>query len=102
MAIDICPNRHLAVTGQVGSRPTLFVWDATTGEKKQKFELKKGARGVSAVAFSRDASLIACVDLHNDHNVHVFDVATGALRMSNKGGPDRVYDIKFSQQEGST
>jgi len=52
MAIDICPNRHLAVTGQVGSRPTLFVWDATTGEKKQKFELKKGARGISAVAFS--------------------------------------------------
>lgn len=100
-SIDLCSHRKMAVSGQVGSRPTVFVWNAITGEKMHKFELKKGARGVQAVGWAEDNSMFACVDLHNDHNVHVFNVEKGNLVMSDKGGPDRIMDVKWSRQPGS-
>jgi len=56
----------------------MFTWCAKTGEKKQRFKLGKGCRGIAAVALSQDGSLAACVDLHNEHQLHVFDTATGA------------------------
>ena len=55
----------------------MFTWDACTGEKIQRFKLPKGMRGINACAISTDKSLVACVDLHNDHNVHCFDANSG-------------------------
>lgn len=52
MAIALSSCRKLAVSGQVGSSPTVFVWDAETGEKKNRFKVSKGARGINAVALS--------------------------------------------------
>ena len=33
-ALSISSDRNLAVTGQVGSAPVAFLWDAETGEKQ--------------------------------------------------------------------
>ena len=73
-AITISADRNWAASGQVGSAPVAFVWNAKTGEKKQRYKLAKGARGVNAIAMSNDGSLVAMVDIHDDHNVYVFDV----------------------------
>ena len=63
LALAISSDRCTALTGQVGSAPCMFTWDAQTGEKKCRFKLAKGARGIAAVAISQDSSLVACVDL---------------------------------------
>jgi microtubule-associated protein-like 6 len=34
MCLKVCPARATAVSGQVGSKPTIFTWDACTGQKK--------------------------------------------------------------------
>lgn len=102
MAMDLCSHRKMCLTGQVGSSPTLFLWNAMTGEKIKKFQVSKGARAINACAISVDNKLIACVDLHNEHQVHVFDVSTGASCLKAKGDTNKIYDIKFSQQPGST
>lgn len=83
MCIKLCNHRKNAATGQVGSKPVVFTWDAATGEKKGRAKLDKGARGVNAIAWNHDASLVACVDLHNDHNVYVFK-STGDMALVGK------------------
>lgn len=89
-----------AASGQVGSAPVAFLWDATTGQKQQRFKLAKGGRGVDAIAISNDGTLVALVDRHDQHNVYVFDVASGA-GSSKPGDTNRIFDIVFSQQEGN-
>jgi len=71
--------RDCAVTGQNGSTPTLFTWDAKSGERKGRAVLPKGSRGITACAFNADGSRIACVDAHNDHRVYVFKTGDGEL-----------------------
>jgi hypothetical protein len=44
---------------------------------KRRFKLPKGSRGVAAIGISADGQIVACADLHNDHNVNVFDVDSG-------------------------
>jgi echinoderm microtubule-associated protein-like 6 len=101
LALAITNDRRTVVTGQVGSAPVLFTWDAATGEKKQRFKLTKGARGVNAVAFSEDGSLVACSALDNEHSVYVFDANSGALQMKSSGDTNKIFDIAFSNEPGS-
>lgn len=99
-SLTISSDRTLAASGQVGSAPAAFVWDAKTGQKKQRFKLTAGARGVNAIAMSNDGTLVALVDLHNDHNVYVYEVATGALKMKDKGDTNKIFDVCFSNKPG--
>ena len=99
-SITISNCRKWAASGQVGSAPSAFLWNAVTGEKKQRFKLTKGARGVNAIAISNDNSLVACVDIHDDHNVYVYDAATGAIKMKEKGDTNKIFDICFSEKPG--
>lgn len=91
MAIRLCPQRMTAVSGQVGSSPTIFKWDATTGEKKQRIKIGKGARGIKAVAITEDG-WVAAVDLHNEHQVYVYD-ADGQCVWKEKGDTNMIHDV---------
>ena len=64
-SLKISVDRNLAVSGQVGQAPAAFLWDSITGEKKQRFKLNKGARGVDCIAISSDNKWVACVDRHD-------------------------------------
>lgn len=99
-ALTISSDRKWAATGQVGSSPVAFVWDATTGQKKQRFQLAKGARGVDCIAMSADGTLVAMADRHDNHNVYLFDVASGQLKGQDKGDTNRIFDICFSARRG--
>lgn len=66
---------------------------------QKRFKLVKGARGVDAVAISADGSTVALVDRHDQHNVYVFDVASGAGR-SQPGDTNKIFDICFSAASG--
>lgn len=91
MAVSVCPERKIAVSGQVGSSPTIFKWDACTGEKMQRIKVGKGARGIAAVAINGDG-WIAAVDLHNEHHVYVYD-AQGSCVWKEKGDTNKIHDV---------
>ena len=99
-SITISADRQFAASGQVGVAPVAFVWNAVTGEKKQRFKLPKGARGINCIAMSNDGALVACVDLSNDHQVYVFDVASGSMKMKEKGDTSKIFDICFTEKPG--
>jgi WD40 repeat protein len=99
-SITISSDRRLAASGQVGASPAAFVWDAQTGQKKQRFKLPKGSRGIDSIAMSQDGTLVAMVDRHDQHNVYVFDVASGQLVGKETGDVNKIFDICFSAQAG--
>jgi WD40 repeat protein len=99
-AITISSDRNVAASGQVGSAPAAFVWDAKTGQKIQRFKLAKGARGVNAIAISNDGSLVALVDDSDDHNVYVYEISSGALKYKEKGDAGKIFDVAFSTKPG--
>jgi len=100
MKINTNGNREWAVSGQVGKSPSIFVWNTLTGEKRQRMNLLKGSRAVAACAISTDLKYIACADKHNDHNVFVFEVDSGSMVYTEKGGPDEIFDMAFNMAEG--
>jgi len=52
------------------------------------------------VDFSYDRSYIAAVDLHNEHNVHVYN--NGNCVFKQKGDTNKIHDVCFSKKPGST
>ena len=72
-ALRTSADGKYAVSGQVGSAPVAFMWNAETGEKVQRYKLPKGMRGIDAIALSYDSKYVAMVDRHDDHNVYVFE-----------------------------
>ena len=100
MSVNTHGDRQWAVTGQVGKWPSVFVWNTQTGEKKKRFNLQKDARAVTACAISHDGKYIATADRHNDHNVKIFDVDSGDFVYGDKGGPDMIYDLAFTNAPG--
>ena len=77
LSLDISTDRKTVVTGQVGKAPSVHVWDAETAESKFTFKLKEGSRGVAAIAISPCQRYVACVDLHNDHHVIIYNIKRG-------------------------
>jgi WD40 repeat protein len=49
---------------------------------------------------SNDGSLLACVDIHDDHNIYVFDANSGATKFREKGDTNKIFDICFSDKPG--
>lgn len=75
LSLDISADRKNVVTGQTGNKPAVHVWDSTTQEKIGQFELAAGSRGVAAVSLSPCSRYVACVDLHNDHRVTIYNIS---------------------------
>ena len=71
LSIDLCCDRKLVVTGQIGKSPSVHVWDAHTCEKISSFQLSSDSRGVQAVSISPCKRYVAAVDMSNDHKVYV-------------------------------
>mmetsp|Transcript_25746 Transcript_25746/g.4327 ORF Transcript_25746/g.4327 Transcript_25746/m.4327 type:complete len:159 (+) Transcript_25746:523-999(+) len=98
-ALAISPNRDLVVTGQVGSKPILYVWNPSNPEANPvcRMDMGRGKRAVTAVCFSNDQTKVAAVGLDDDHTVIVFDAARGNQLCSDKTGPDKVLDVAWCQ-----
>ena len=100
LALKLSKDRKKAVSGQVGSQPRVLIWN-TTGTPSMERCIKLGkVRGISAVAWSNDNKYVAMADLHNDHNVYVYEASTGNLVYNAKGGTEKVLDMAFSQKPG--
>jgi WD40 repeat protein len=93
----------MVATGQVGKAPTIFIWGSENAEIKHKIKLPKGTRSVTTLGFSFDGKYLAACDLHNDHNIHVFNLVGKkgpVLVFSEKGGPDKIMNLSWSAKEG--
>lgn len=99
-AMDVSGCRGLAATGQNGSRPVVFVWDATSGDKKARFKIQKGSREITAIAICPKNQFVAFVDNHNDHRIYIYDIEKGTEEKQQKTGNYRIYHCAWSKKSG--
>jgi microtubule-associated protein-like 6 len=81
-------------TGEVGKNPKICIWDSSNpeGGPLAEFSQGRGTRGVTCLSFSACGKYVAAADLHNDHNVRVWDWQAKKQVAEDKGGPDKILD----------
>jgi microtubule-associated protein-like 6 len=98
LSLDISTDRKTVVTGQVGKAPSVHVWDAETAEAKCTFKLKEGSRGVSGISISPCQRYVACVDLHNDHHVVIYNIKKGKQLLHIEGSKENIIQVAWSKK----
>jgi microtubule-associated protein-like 6 len=78
-------------TGEMGAKPAIHQWDSECGKPIKTYKGVK--KGVSAIAVS-EKNLVAS-GLDDDHYIYVFDIRTGALIASEKGGRDVIIGMRW-------
>jgi microtubule-associated protein-like 6 len=101
-AMDTSNCRTLCATGQNGSVPVAFVWDAATGAKKGRYKLDKGGREVTAIAIDPSKKYVALCANDNDHQLYIFDLEKGTQVKKDKSGPDRIFHMAWSLKDGDS
>lgn len=76
MTLGISPDRRLVVTGSLGARPDIIVWDSDNMNVLARNKLGRNTRAVVSIRFSRDGKYFFCADKHNDSNVYCFKTDT--------------------------
>lgn len=100
LCLAISSDRKLVATGQVGPKPTVYIWDADTCAMVKRIQVNnKDARGIACIAWSEDGKHVAFVDKHNDHNLYVYK-ADGQIVYSDKTGPAEIFAICWSKAKG--
>lgn len=92
VALGVCPNRKRVVTGSIGARPAIIVWDSDTMQVIARTSLGRNTRAVSTLRFSKDGKYFFCSDKHNDSNVYCFDATSGTQVGTEKCGDDPIFD----------
>ena len=55
---------------------------------------------MNAIAISPDGCRVVCVDLHNDHRIHLFDASSGSCLWSDNGDTAKIFDVAFTKCGG--
>lgn len=92
ISLGVCPERKLVVTGSLGARPDILVWDSETMEVVGRTKLGRNTRAVSTIRFSKDGKHFFCSDKHNDSNVYCFATEGCTKVGQNKCGSDAIFD----------
>jgi len=93
-AIAYSSDERTVATGEVGPKPSIYIWDACTMQELVKIrgKLKKG---IQALSFSPSGKILVGCAIDVDHHVAVFDVKSGSCLAMNKGGGNQIVDISM-------
>lgn len=83
-AIAFSPDRKLIVTGEIGPKPAIHLWDGIT-MSLVKTVTHKLTKGIQSLSFSPSGKTFAAVAIDPDHSVAAFDAETGACLGFGKG-----------------
>ncbi|OMJ72735.1 hypothetical protein SteCoe_28741 [Stentor coeruleus] len=100
-SLAIHPHKDIIATGEVGKNPKICIWSARDPSRSIKeFRQDRDSRAVSCLGFSYDGQYLASADLHNDHNVRIWEWEKSGEKIAIiKSGPDRVLDLAWSLTE---
>ena len=83
-------DRSSMFTGEMGAKPVIHQWNSS-GESLRAYKGVK--KGVSAIAVNE--RYLSASGLDDDHYIFVFDIKSGALLASEKGGRDVILGMRW-------
>jgi len=95
--MDVHPNGLYVATGEIGPKPSIYVWDTNTMQAIWHF---KGGltKGIANLAFSPSGNRLAGVAVDNDHYVAVYDTEVGQMLCMDKGDTAIIVDVSFKNE----
>jgi WD40 repeat protein len=90
--------KNLVVTGEMGRRPLIAVWDTDTMEVIVSFS-KPLEKSISNVAFSPSGKYIAATSMSDNHEIAIYDVIKKELVATGNGPRSPIFALKFTQEE---
>uniref|UniRef100_A0A4W4FP77 HELP domain-containing protein n=1 Tax=Electrophorus electricus TaxID=8005 RepID=A0A4W4FP77_ELEEL len=92
--------RNVVATGQIGSNPSIHIWDAMT---KQTLSILRGyhGKGVGYVNFSATGKLLLSVGIEPDHSITVWSWQEGTKVTSKGGQAQRIFVVEFRPDSDS-
>ena len=98
-AFDLHPDDETVATGEIGPKPSIYVWNSTTLEVKCQFKAVI-TKGIAALAFSPSGKRLVAAAIDDDHWVAVMDVTgTGSVIAKVKGGKDVMISVAFNTED---
>lgn len=97
IAFALSPNREVAATGEVGRKPNIFVWDTSSMMQIANFKAPL-EKGITALSFSPNGSILAAVGMDDDHSVALYNLRTSSLICSVKGDREVITDMAFTSE----
>ena len=100
IAMDVSLDGTKAVTGEIGPKPWIYVWDCETKEIKNKWNGPL-LKGITCIAFNPSATKVAAVSLNqaDQYPYAVFDcTGGGSLVFSDKSGPTLILELKWGSE----
>eukprot|EP01017_Pseudomicrothorax_dubius_P040457 TRINITY_DN6328_c0_g1_i1.p1 TRINITY_DN6328_c0_g1~~TRINITY_DN6328_c0_g1_i1.p1 ORF type:complete len:614 (+),score=151.97 TRINITY_DN6328_c0_g1_i1:60-1844(+) len=93
-AIDVHPDGVTVVTGELGPKPTIYVWSSET---MMPLHVLKGGviKGIATVAFSLSGARIAAACIDDNHTIAVFDLRVGALEGTERGDTAIISELRW-------
>lgn len=90
--ISMCwkEDKSAIFTGQMGAKPTIYQWDKRAGIVQKYKGVKKG---VSAIGVN--SKFLAAAGMDDDHYIYLFEVDSGKLIVSEKGGRQFITALKW-------
>lgn len=88
--MDFHCNSTTVATGEMGKKPKCFIWDTITCNKIHLLQGHGIVETIIALAFSPSGGKIVLVAGNADHNVAVYDTASGACVAESKSGIEMV------------
>lgn len=90
-ALSINPERNLVATGEIGFRPTVFIWDAQTLIIMKK--LSKGLKmGIKSLEFSPDSTMLLTICSDKYNTLVIYNIINGAVISKVRSGTQRIMD----------
>ena len=99
-AMDISRDGKFAVTGEVGPKPLVAMWE--TESKKLLWKTTTPlAKGIACIALNPSITLAAAVSINEGGQFPyaIYNAKDGAVVASDKSGPDFILDIVWSDDQ---
>lgn len=77
-AMAFHPDGKRIVTGEIGPRPLICLWDAMTNEEVVKVNSKL-KKGIQSLSFSPSGKYFVAVAIDINHHIGIFDTESGAM-----------------------
>lgn len=95
--MDVHPEGVKVATGEIGAKPSIFIWDSVTLLPICQF---KGVltKGIATLAFSPSGDKLVAVAIDPQHQIAIFDTTAksklgGLLICKENGGTEHIFEV---------